>query len=378
MQIIFYILFITFFFLMGIFQFFGLSITIASYAISCVVCLAIIFYFLVQRTLIINRYVLLNLTLLIWIIVSGIINQTDYFLVVNYTSFVVIPLAVYLLVRKIIDKDIKPLYSIINFSVIIQLPVLLFQYSFPSYIQYSQKLMIPIDRLFGTFPLAGDHVLSFFLIMNIIFLFVSNNRFSFFNYIIILFSVFSILLMNSAISYLLLLFVCLYFLFKKLNKFILIPVIFFFLSLLLFFVGSFDILTLLGKGSVAGIVDNASLFESGTAGRFQSVYYLFSSDLLIAGNGPGSYFNPFSDGFQVNANFSQFIWFYYDLGIIGVMILFSLILTYLKLFEISNSIKLILAVLIVVYSFFSNTLDSIVFCITLNIFAFLIQKHQKI
>ena len=378
MQIIFYILFITFFFLMGIFQFFGLSITIASYAISCVVCLAIIFYFLVQRTLIINRYVLLNLTLLIWIIVSGIINQTDYFLVVNYTSFVVIPLAVYLLVRKIIDKDIKPLYSIINFSVIIQLPVLLFQYSFPSYIQYSQKLMIPIDRLFGTFPLAGDHVLSFFLIMNIIFLFVSNNRFSFFNYIIILFSVFSILLMNSAISYLLLLFVCLYFLFKKLNKFILIPVIFFFLSLLLFFVGSFDILTLLGKGSVAGIVDNASLFESGTAGRFQSVYYLFSSDLLIAGNGPGSYFNPFSGGFQVNANFSQFIWFYYDLGIIGVMILFSLILTYLKLFEISNSIKLILAVLIVVYSFFSNTFDSIVFCITLNIFAFLIQKHQKI
>ena len=378
MQIIFYILFITFFFLMGIFQFFGLSITIASYAISCVVCLAIIFYFLVQRTLIINRYVLLNLTLLIWIIVSGIINQTDYFLVVNYTSFVVIPLAVYLLVRKIIDKDIKPLYSIINFSVIIQLPVLLFQYSFPSYIQYSQKLMIPIDRLFGTFPLAGDHVLSFFLIMNIIFLFVSNNRFSFFNYIIILFSVFSILLMNSAISYLLLLFVCLYFLFKKLNKFILIPFIFFFLSLLLFFVGSFDILTLLGKGSVAGIVDNASLFESGTAGRFQSVYYLFSSDLLIAGNGPGSYFNPFSGGFQVNANFSQFIWFYYDLGIIGVMILFSLILTYLKLFEISNSIKLILAVLILAYSFFSNTFDSIVFCITLNIFAFLIQKHQKI
>ena len=245
-------------------------------------------------------------------------------------------------------------------------------------IQYSQKLMIPIDRLFGTFPLAGDHVLSFFLIMNIIFLFVSNNRFSFFNYIIILFSVFSILLMNSAISYLLLLFVCLYFLFKKLNKFILIPFIFFFLSLLLFFVGSFDILTLLGKGSVAGIVDNASLFESGTAGRFQSVYYLFSSDLLIAGNGPGSYFNPFSGGFQVNANFSQFIWFYYDLGIIGVMILFSLILTYLKLFEISNSIKLILAVLILAYSFFSNTFDSIVFCITLNIFAFLIQKHQKI
>ena len=377
MQIVFYILFFTFFFLMGILQFLGLSITIASYAISCVVCLAIFFSFLVQRKLIINGYFLMNLTLLIWIIISGIVNQTDFFLVINYTSFVIIPMALYLLVRNIIDKDIKPLYIIVNSLVIIQLPILLLQYLFPSYIQYSHKLMIPIDRLFGTFPLAGDHALSFFLIMNIIFLFVSNNKFSVFNYIIILFSVISILLMNSTISYLLLLFVLLYFLSKKLNNLIFIPFIVSFLFLLLYFVSSFDIMTLLGKGSVAGIVGNASLFESGTAGRFQSLYYLFSKELLIFGNGPGSYFNPFSGGFQVNANFSQFIWFYYDLGIIGVIILFLLIFTYLKLFEISNYIKLILAILLLSYSLFSNILDSIVFCMTFNIFAFLIQKHQK-
>ena len=65
----------------------------------------------------------MNLTLLIWIIISGIVNQTDFFLVINYTSFVIIPMALYLLVRNIIDKDIKPLYTIVNSLVIIQLPI---------------------------------------------------------------------------------------------------------------------------------------------------------------------------------------------------------------------------------------------------------------
>tara|TARA_B100001741_G_C16499932_1_gene574149 strand:- start:419 stop:1240 length:822 start_codon:yes stop_codon:yes gene_type:complete len=267
---------------------------------------------------------------------------------------------------------------LINILVIFQLPVLCFQFFFPDYILYSHKPVSYLDRLFGTFPLAGDHALSFFLIMNIIFLFESKNKFSVFNYIIICSSIISILLMNSLISHFLLLFVFLYFIFKKVNYLIFIPFIVFFFSFLLYLVSSFDIMTLLGKGSVTGIIDNASLFESGTAGRFQSIYYLFTKELLFFGNGPGSYFNPFDGGFQGNVNFSQFIWFYFDLGIVGLILLCLLIFTYLSLFKINNYLKLVLAVLVFSYSFFSNTLDSIVFCLTLNIFAFLIQKNQKV
>ena len=90
-----------------------------------------------------------------------------------------------------------------------------------------------------------------------------------------------------------------------------------------------------------------------------------------------AYFNPFDGRFQVNENFSQIIWFYFDLGVIGVLIFFLTIFSYFRLFNITRDIKLILLILMICYSFYSNTLDSIVFLMTLNIYTFLIHKTKK-
>ena len=287
MQTVFYIVFIINFLLVGFLQFFGLSLTAFSYSIALIIFFVLFFFFLIKKKITINRYIITNLFLLLFIMTSGMINHSHLFLIINYTSFVIIPISIYLLVRNIMNRDRKLLHYMINILVIIQLPVLLLQYFFPAYIQYSKKTIIEIDRLFGTFPLAGDHFLSFFLIMNIIYLFVSKNKFNFLHYIIILCSVMNVFLMNSTISYFLLLFVLLYFLFKKANNLIVIPTIVLLFSLMFYFLNSYDIMTLLGKGSVDGIVEKANLFESGSAGRFQSIVYLLRNEILIFGNGPG-------------------------------------------------------------------------------------------
>ena len=49
-----------------------------------------------------------------------------------------------------------------------------------------------------------------------------------------------------------------------------------------------------------------------------------------------------------------------------------------EIYNIKNDIKAIIFLLFFSYSFFSTPLDSLVFLMTLNIFSFLIQKHQKV
>lgn len=378
MQSLFYIVFIISFFLMGIFQFFGVSITISAYILSILVAFGLLSLLLIKKRVTINSYIITNFCFLLWIIISGFINNKEFILIIYYASFTALPLIIYFLVKQAIDKNENILFFLINTLIIIQLPVICMQYLLPDYILYSQKIIAPIDRIFGTFPLSADHFLSFFLIMNIIYIFSSNNKLSIFHYFIIFISVCTVFIMNSAISYLLILIVLAYFLLQRFSYGLRFFFLFIGTSSLIVFLSLFDIMSLLNKGSIVGMFTPSSLIEEGMATRFQTIYFLFTKGFLIYGNGPASYFNPFSGGFQINLNFSQIIWTYYDLGIVGIIFLFSLMISYVRLFKIKNDIRAIILFLFLSYSFVSTPLDSLVFLMTLNIFSFLIQKHQKV
>ena len=375
MNKIFYISFILIFLLMGILQFLGLSITMLSYSLIVLLCFMLLSFLLIKKKITINSFIIINFCLLTWISISGIINQTKPILIINYFSFVIIPVAIYLLVKAINKTPLK-INFLINTVIIIQLPVLCLQYFLPDYIMYSQKAISFIDRMFGTFPLSADHFLSFFLIMNIIYIGIKKAALTFFDYFIIIYSILCISLTNSVTSYMLLILTLAYIFFLRSNIYIKIPSVI--ISILVLVFAYFNIYEVLGFLQKPELLDmtNVKFIEDGSAGRIQTFFYLFSSDLSIFGNGPSAYFNPFLGEFQLNLNFSQLLWFYYDLGVIGVIFPILLIYSFLFSFNISNHLRIYLFFLVLAYSFSSTIFDQFAFLLTLNIFVSLMENKQ--
>ena len=331
--------------------------------------------FLVKKRIIINSYLIVNICLLLLIIVSGTVNHTNPLLVFNYCSYVIIPVSIYFLIKSI-NKDLLTLRYLINTLIIVQLPVLCLQFYFPDYILYSSKLIHPLDRMFGTFPLSSDHFLSFFLIINILYIGTKKSFLTFFDYFIIVYSIICISLTNSVTSYLFLISTLAFILFLKSNIYIKLSYVFLSVVVLaLLYSNFYHFLDLLGKPELLDMT-NVSHIDEGTAGRFQTFYFVFISDISVFGNGPSSYFNPFGGGFQLNLNFSQLLWFYYDLGITGVILLILLVFSFLYSFSIANYIRIYLAILVLAYSFSSTILDQITFLVILTIFAALFEKRN--
>ena len=117
-QILFYIILIISFFLVGTLQFLGLSITITSYLLITLISLIMLSVFLVKKRIVINSYLVVNLCLLLWIVISGIANNTNPLLVINYFAYVIIPVSLYFLVKSI-SQDIFKLKYLINILIII-------------------------------------------------------------------------------------------------------------------------------------------------------------------------------------------------------------------------------------------------------------------
>tara|TARA_B100000214_G_scaffold124414_1_gene88301 strand:- start:2752 stop:3138 length:387 start_codon:yes stop_codon:yes gene_type:complete len=120
---------------------------------------------------------------------------------------------------------------------------------------------------------------------------------------------------------------------------------------------------------------NTKHIAQGSAGRIQTFFYILTNKLSIFGNGPSSYFNPLKSGFQLNLNFSQLLWFYYDLGVMGVVLLISLIYSFLVSFSFSNHLRVYLFFLIFAYSFSSTIFDQLSFLLILNIFVSILAQR---
>jgi len=316
-----------------------------------------------------------NFCLLLWIIITGIANHTNPLLIINYTSFVIIPVTLYLLVRSI-NMDVSNLKFLINGLIIIQLPILCLQYFLPDYMLYSQKLIAPIDRMFGTFPLSSDHFLSFFLIMNILYIGTKKYLLTFFDYFIILYSIACISLTNSVTSYLFLISTIAYILFFRSNIYIKVYSLIISVGVFVFLYFNInEVLSLLNKPELLDMTNTKNITQ-GTAGRIQTFFYVFTNKLSIFGHGPSSYFNPLKGGFQLNSNFSQLLWFYYDLGVMGLILLISLISSFLYSFNIEKHMRIYLFILILAYSFSSTILDQLAFMLILNIFVSIFEKRR--
>ncbi len=358
------------FILGGMTQFFvGISNTISSYLIGLTV---IVFQliinlnsFKINRPSIVIQFAVLTI---VYIIVNGIfINNAGILKSTIYLYFVFLPIAaIYIADYFIINPTRKKiLINLLTVVALIQLPVLVIQkftYDIFSSIRLSDKVVHEIDFSFGTFFMANDHALGFFLIC---FLLYASKKYRGAKFISILsIVIFSVLLTNSKYSYLLLLLALTYlfinhFKFGKLLVLISIPIL---ICLAYFFLNSLDYNQLLN-------LNNAEKFyNSGEASRQQIIFILLEQGISLFGQGPYSYFDIESGTFESAQNFSQWIWNYFDLGLIGVIFFTTYTFIIYSQQKTKNHYSLLITCFLLFYGFFTNYTTDLNMLITYIIF----------
>ena len=232
------------------------------------------------------------------------------------------------------------------------MPILLIQRNFYDVlIQFNnnKQVIASVDFLFGSFFLKSDHSLGFFLLLiviNLIFNVKQNFKFINYRFLIAIYLSITLLLTESNISKVLLIATWgIFFLISVYNK---IPKSFFtrkfyivtsiiFLSIIAYNARNLNYVTSRLGGTIEkNFTAEKSLkfYEEGSAKRLQIIIVAINHlDLKIIGDGPYSYYDITTGKFKKTIHFSQIIWTYFDLGILGLM----LILIYLY-----NSLKMIL------------------------------------
>jgi len=390
-RLIFKIVLIFVFLVGGLFQFFGLlSNTISTILISAVF-LMLGLSGRAKKNIEIS--VIPYIILFTIIVISAFINGTkSIFLLLYAFSFALVPFSIWkFIATRIVDKiDFAKLIKLFIFVGIIQLPVLLIQQTFGAQmVMLSVRPLAPEDVAFGTFFFANDHGLCFFILSMILYLLYDKNGIVHKRrwFLVIWFS-FTIVIANSNISFLLLLIVLVGYIIPRLK-----PQGFFLALTFSLMVGiSFLLFPSLGsmviekyehiEMKLIATGDNTwddaqTNIEKGMPERSDILMYYQMQEFKYIGDGPYTYFDPLLGKFVLFKNFSQYLWFYNDLGIIGVI---SVLIVYLNFYFANCKLfdyKLYFLILIVVYAFFANTLSDLSFNIIFALFLLKDSKQRK-
>ena len=325
------------FFLGGMLQFFfGFSNTIITFFS---VFSFLIFLFLSTNTKI-NKikfeYTLIIILLVVYAFIVSLINKETLIKPILYSLFFLVPLVIYYMVQygsnEISFLKTNKLKRILLFVAIFQLPILLIQkyfYSFLIKLNLSSQYIAHVDFTFGSFFLKNDHALGFFLVANLLYIWsypILKNKNQ--RNIVTLILLINLLLSNSNTSILYLFGAFIILIFKNRESITRIPLKkFFFLSILVtiiyLFVDYFEpkfYLDLQNRLSSSLNYKSAlKWYEKGLARREQIVVVLLENDLDFIGHGAYAYFDIIKGKFTGTfRHFSQLIWLYYDLGLIGL------------------------------------------------------------
>jgi len=389
-QYTFYIIFLLIFLIGGFLQFFvGIPNTIITYLIVVLLISYYIIYALVKQKVYVNKVTFSLFLLLIVVLLSALINKTNLVKTLIYMVFVFLPLGVYLFF-KINQKEnyishikLSKLYLLIA---CIQYPIILIQlYGFDYIIPFSRssQYIASFDFLFGSFFLKADHALGFFLLLNIFNIINNNKKNEITKYPILIYAYlgFTIFRSESNISKLLLIILIAYLLYK------LIPRKVKNVGLILILISSFFIYPQVKKikflereiefmDAEYNVEKSYRNYKRKIAKRSQIIItYVKKLPTKWIGEGPYSYFNILKGKFNQTNHFSQLIWTYNDLGIIGLIILlFSMIFIVLDL-ELTAYIKVMLIGAILIYSFMTTIFSDLAIMVSL---VSILRKNNKL
>lgn len=360
----------------GIITYFNL-LTVTQ--LNILISIEIIFYLLFFRLDSFKYFPILLLALFMYILFIGLINKNSLIYIVGYELFVYFPYVAILFSFFVIKRNTLTLNFVnifFKYLIYLQVPILILQHLYSHEIaNFSNIPMIPLDAIYGTFFIKSDSSLALFVIFfSTYILFLEQNR-SRNDYLVLLFSFFIILLVNSKISVVMYLLMIITYLFTRLRtgKHLIVLA---FLTLLpsLIFIFSEQIHTFIININDL-YISSITLAENGKdVNRIATILMILFDKLLILGNGLFDYYNYFTKEWKFFGGHSLMFSLYNDLGLIGLLIslafLFSLIsktirykvagglyLLYIVLFSFFNVTFLDLGVLIL-FIYFSNILPN--------------------
>lgn len=373
----------------GFIQFFlGIPNTVISYSVTGLLVTFYILYVLIKYRVFMDKVILLHLLFLFLIVISALVNKTALIKTLIYFIFVLLPLGCYLFF-KVNQKEnyisqitISRIYL---FIACIQLPVIITQYFGYDYLigfNRSNQSVADFDFLFGTFFLKADHALGFFLLFNIFNLIENNKckRITKFPFVFYFYLGLTIFISESNISKLLLGIFIVYMVYRAFPKNIKIIGI---LAILIItpFVANQLLKIPAVKGEIHFIQSEYNVkksyrnYERGIAKRPQVIIaYASKIPFKIVGDGPYSYFNILKGEFAKTQHFSQIIWSYADLGIIGVLLLVMLLYAIVKSLELSIYISVFVFAIILIFAFMTTIFSDLAIMITL---ISLLQKRKS-
>lgn len=374
----------------GVIQYFlGIPNTVYTFLVTSVF---ILFY--VINALVLKRIywdsVVAFFTIYVFIILgSSWINHTPFIKTAIYLVFALMPLGTYLFFKinqrksYMDQRDVSRIFLLIAY---LQLPIILLQkygYDFLIAFNSSNQVIAREDFMFGTFFIKADHAMGFFLLMNILNLIENNKKlkitkFPIFTYFYL---GLTILFAESNISKVLLLLLIAYMVYRAFPK--KIRIISLFLAILMT-----PILIKQAKNIDAvkteiyfietqyNVSKSWENFERGIAKRPQVVIaYASKIPIKIVGDGPYTYFNILEGKFGKAKHFSQLLWTYVDLGLVGLLVVLPLLYVVVKSFDLSTHITIILFVSILIYAFMTTIFSDLAIMIALlGIF----QKTKKL
>jgi len=355
----------------------GVSNTILTISINLLLILFCFIYIFLKKKVLFNKVVFSFLIYVGLIFFSAIINSTSLLKFLIYLNFAILPFSIFYfffinqkenyLTKISLNKTLLTI-------ALIQLPVLLVQRNFyNTLIEFNNnnQFIASVDFLFGSFFLKSDHSLGFFLLLIIInLIFKVNRNFDFINnrFLISIYLSFTLMLSESNISKALLISTWAVFIlisiYRKIPKsfftrkfFIVISIIF--LSTIAYNAKNLNYITSRLGGTIEKnftVERSLKFYEEGNAKRLQILIVAINSlDIKIIGDGPYSYFDIRTGEFKNTIHFSQIIWTYFDLGILGLLVILIYLYNLLKtVLRYNQDLVFFLYPILLIYSFYTT------------------------
>ncbi|MEZ4857331.1 MAG: hypothetical protein R2781_00800 [Flavobacteriaceae bacterium] len=373
------------FFLGGWAQFFiGIPVTLYAFCLVLWVYVLVFIDILARRKIIYNYLFFITFLYLVYIIFVGILRSVNLLNIIFYTLFALAPLAFFYLMKVFEKRELKlEIEKLLKWLIYLQLPILLLQkfgYYFLIGFKGSSQVVAKVDFMFGTFFLKADHALGFFLIMYLLSIFIKirKREIEKIPWFIILYIITLIFLIQSNLTKIILLSILLYYvalyLYKKLSVFSLVIAFILFIGVLNIAIKTIPAL----QWEVYHIQNlytpeqSHIAVERGYAKRPQVIIdQLYNYPLKIIGNGPYDYFDLSKSAFKNTIHFSQLIWTYNDLGLVGVILVFLITYLIVKKLHLNKESFFIMFFVLTLYLFMTTFYNDVAIMLTL----FLLKTH---
>lgn len=359
----------------------GISNTMLTFFLVVFIFSVYAIYAILKQRIVLNRITFFSIAYLSFIILIGLIRNSNIISILTYLIFPLMPLAVFLfsyINYKESYISFQKIFRLYFYISLIQLPVLLVQKNFYNLligINNSGQKIEWFDFMFGTFFIKSDHSLGIFILIivaTILFKPEKIKNIVKWPKISILYLCVTLFMTESNISKLFLVILLSTFFiipfYKKHAKTLRFKIAVGLLASTVLFAGysvrnkDFIQNRLGGKLEQQFSIKNAEKFyKLKTAKRFQIVMVAYSKiKTKWIGDGPYSYFNIRTGKFKQTRHFTQLIWTYFDLGIFGIILVLAYILSLTSYLDIDKGLPYLLFLgVFLVYSFYTTIFSDI-------------------